>query len=217
MMASRSTALVVDDHELFRIALSSILTSQLHFESVLEAGSVDEAMEVLAANPEIAFVTLDLLLPGFGDFGVIGAIREARPALTVVAVSGSASWNDAIECLKAGAQGFVPKALSAEEIAAALGRVIAGEVFVPAPDKARSTLFADVVAAPGKPKIGTAPHRTSLTARQAEVYELLREGLSNKQIARRLGLSANTVKVHVLAVCRHLGVNDRRDAARIPA
>lgn len=217
MMASRGTALVVDDHELFRIALSSILTSQLNYALVLEAGSVDEAMDALAANPEIEFVTLDLVLPGFEDFGVIGAIREAFPALTLVAVSGSASWNDAVECLRAGAQGFVPKALSAEEIATALRRVIAGEIFVPSPDKARSHLFAKVAASPMEPRIGTAPSRSNLTVRQGEVYDLLREGLSNKQIARRLGLSENTVKVHVLAVCRHLGVNDRRDAARVPA
>ncbi len=216
MTTSRGTALVVDDHELFRIALSSILTSHLGYASILEAGNVEDAMQALNGNPDIDLVTMDLRLPGFEDFGVIGVIRDAYPGLTLVAVSGSASWNDAIECVRAGARGFVPKALSADEIASALRRVVAGEVFVPAPDKAKSTMFADE--APKKAsEAGTGQHKANLTARQSEVYELLREGLSNKQIARRLGLSENTVKVHVFAVCRLLGVNDRRDAARLSA
>lgn len=217
MTTACGTALVVDDHELFRIALSTILTSQLGYARVLEAGSVEDAMQVLDGNPDVDLLTLDLRLPGFGDAGVIGVIRSAYPNLTVVAVSGSASWNEAIECVKAGALGFVPKALSAEEIASALRKVIAGEVYVPVPDKARATLFANEAPKPGSPETGTANRKVILTARQGEVYELLREGLSNKQIARRLGLSENTVKVHVFTVCRLLGVNDRRDAARIPA
>lgn len=217
MTTAGGTALVVDDHELFRIALSTILTSQLGYARILQAGSVEDAMQVLDATMDIELVTLDLRLPGFEDFGVIGLIRDAFPSLAVVVVSGSASWSDAVDCVRAGARGFIPKALSAEEIAVALRRMMAGEVFVPQPEKARPTMFVEGASKAGQQGAGAARSRTSLTARQAEVYDLLRTGLSNKEIARRLGLSDNTVKVHAFAICRILGVNDRRDLGRVSA
>lgn len=217
MTTACGTALVVDDHELFRIALSTILSSHLGYARVLQAGSVEDAMQVLDGNPDIDLVTMDLCLPGFEDFGVIGLIKEAFPSLVIVAISGSASRTDAVDCVRSGARGFIPKVLSAAEIAAALRRMVAGEVFVPQPDKARPTMFVDGASRPGHSEAGTPRNRASLTARQAEVYDLLRTGLSNKEIARRLGLSDNTVKVHAFAICRILGVNDRRDLARLPA
>ncbi len=101
--AGRTDTDAVDDHEFFRIVLSSILLSQV-YAHVLEAGSVEDAMQVLDGNADNDSLTLDLRLPGFKDFGLIGVLREAYPALAVTAVSGSTSWNDAIECVRARAR-----------------------------------------------------------------------------------------------------------------
>lgn len=218
MTASRGTALVVDDHELFRIALSSILTSQLGFPRVLQASCIEEALQALDRHGDIGLVTLDLCMPGVQDVGVFSLVREAYPVPILVAVSGSATHGDAVSCVRAGANAFIPKALSAEEIAAALVKVVAGEVFVPTPDPARKALYLDDETRPRIVRAGTGAERLRLlTPRQTEVHALLLGGLSNKEIARRLGLSDNTVKVHAFAICRLFGVSDRRDLARASA
>jgi len=217
MTVTGGIALLVDDHELFRIALSTILISRMGYRHVIGVGSVEEAMQALDRHPEIGLVTLDLCMPGFEDLGVFSVIRKAYPQAVLVAVSGSATYREAVACGDAGAYAFIPKALSADEISAALQRILAGEAYVPVPDPARVTMYMEdgwKRPIPG----GTKVQRLELlTARQAEVYKLLVLGLSNKEIARMLDLSSNTVKVHALAICRMLGVHDRRELVQVSA
>lgn len=217
MTTSRGIALVADDHELFRIALSAILTSRLEYSKVLQAESVEAALETLGRHPDIGLVSLDLCMPGFEDPGVFGVVSEAYPNPFLVAMSGSATHGEAVACVRAGARAFIPKALSAEEIAAALARVLAGESFVPEPDATRPTMYLEDGGARHRSSSTKSRHLEHLTARQKEVHGLLVQGLSNKEIARRLDLSTNTVKVHAFAICRLLGVHDRRDLVRPPA
>lgn len=202
-------ALVIDDHELFRFALTDMLVNAIGFPRAFGCGSIDEAIHLLDTHPEIAFATLDLRLPGMDDPAVIRVLCETYPHLRIAVVSGSATRNEAIDSVRSGALGFVPKSLPATEIQAVLKRILAGEVYLPPQvTKAGDSIF--VLEARPEPPVGK-----SLTHRQVEVHRLLRAGMSNKLIARQLNLSENTIKVHVYAICRVLGVRDRHEAARI--
>lgn len=211
-MASKNgteAALVIDDHELFRLALTDMLVNAIGFSRVHGAGSIDEAIHMLDTHPDIAFATLDLRLPGMDDPDVIRVLCDTYPHLRIAVVSGSATRNEAIDSVRSGALGFVPKSLPATEIQAVLKRILAGEVYLPPQvTKAGDPIF--VPEARPEPLVGK-----SLTHRQVEVHRLLRAGMSNKLIARELNLSENTIKVHVYAICRILGVSDRHEAARI--
>ena len=203
----RTAAIVIDDHELFRMALTDILANALGFSRVHGAGGIDEAIDTLAREPDISFATMDLRMPGLKDLSVIRSICDTYPDLRLVVVSGSATRSEAMDCVKSGALGFVPKSLPATEILAVLRRVLDGEIYLPPQvTTAGATIFAPETR---KSNLSDKP----LTHRQAEVHRLLRMGRSNKLIARELGLSENTVKVHVYAICRLLGVRDRHEAA----
>ncbi|MCZ8315571.1 response regulator transcription factor, partial [Phreatobacter sp.] len=124
-------------------------------------------------------------------------------------VSGSDSRTDVLAALAAGVNGFVPKGLRDDDLVAALRTILAGAIYVPA-TLAQST---GPAAEPVSPGIDLA----RLTPRQREVLDLLVEGRSNKEIARALDLGHGTVKIHLAAVFRHLGVSNRAAAAAIAA
>lgn len=208
-MQNASTALIADDHELFRVALSELLTRHHGCGRVIAASSFDEAMDHLDGEPGIGLALFDLVMPGMSGAGGLAAVRRSFPETRVVVVSGSERREDILAALAAGVHGYIPKTLSLPAIDAALRRVLQGEVYVPAvlaalpPDSA--------------PRPDAESRAPALTGRQREVLALLREGRSNKEIARALGLGPGTVKVHVAAVLRALGVASRTGVATLDA
>ncbi|WP_374565204.1 LuxR C-terminal-related transcriptional regulator [Nitratireductor sp. ZSWI3] len=211
-MPGSRTALVADDDEFFRIALRTILKSELGFADVIETGSLDEAVEQLAEHDEISLALFDLAMPGMKDAGSLEAVRDFRGDMRVAVVSASTRKSDMLTALSAGVHGYVPKGLGATELAAALGRVMDGAIYVPSEIAARDKS--------DEPKDVPEPSREpgshaieSLTRRQREVLILVVEGLSNKEIARKLSLGEGTVKIHLAALFRSLGVRNRQAAA----
>ncbi|WP_034854444.1 response regulator [Sinorhizobium sojae] len=215
-MSPHGIALIADDDEFFRIALSAILKNQLGFAEVVETGSLDEAIERLADRDDCSVALFDLTMPGMESAASLGAVREVRPDIKVAVVSASSRRSDILTALGAGIHGYVPKSLGAQELAAALRVILNGAIYVPPSLAGQPT-------GPAKPEPAapsTAPMETPqkramefLTPRQREVLFLLVDGLSNKEIARKLRLGEGTVKIHMAALFRSLRVRNRQEAA----
>lgn len=173
--------------------MSLLLRSSLPGAQVLEAGSLSEALHEPRATPEI--VLLDLMLNGLSGLEGIGLLKRKWPGVPVVVLSSDTAPETERAALARGATAFVSKERSADTVLAAI----------------RSALGPTTQAAPAQP--GDAERPRHLTPRQCEVLELLCQGLSNKGIGHKLGLSENTVRWHVQAVLAHLGVDSRGEAA----
>lgn len=203
--------LLVDDHALFREGLARLLGEITPHAVVHHAGNCAEAMEGLQiawANAPIDLVLLDLGMPGETGLSSLRALREAWPAVPVVVLSGTDDGPTVLSAIDAGALGFVSKSSAPGLLAQALQCVLAGGVYLP-PAAAAETLpgLQGVAAIGGRPAA-----LPPLTPRQWDVLRLLLQGQPNKRIERALGLASPTVKAHVSAVLRALGVTTRTQA-----
>ncbi len=193
--------LVVDDHPLIQQALAHALP-QLHGPlEVLGAVDRDEALTALARHPDCALVLLDLTLPGAHGLDLLVQMRRAYPRLPIVVLSATHDRATVGSALTAGAQGYIAKTSTPEELLDAVRTVLEGGSSV-------TTDFA-----PLGPAIDGIPGQTlGLTHRQADVLRLLIQGKPNKMICRDLRLSEGTVKVHVSAILKALNVRSRAQA-----
>ena len=222
--------LVVDDHPLILAALQTVIRGLGDDVTVTAVQSAAGARATLAGPQGDAFdlVLLDLSLGDADGFDVLSEFRQAYPALPVVVVSASERASDVIRSIDLGAMGFVPKRASNAQLFEALRLVMSGGLYIPpsmlglerAPQPDGDTVPAvmrmgqDPLARP-RPDPHQALHSIEsigLTPRQSEVLGLLLQGLPNKLIARKLNLSVETVKDHVAAVLRALGVSNRTQA-----
>jgi DNA-binding NarL/FixJ family response regulator len=217
--------LIVDDHALIREALHGVLCSLRSDAQVFEACDASTALRALQAQPDTDLVLLDRHLPDQDGLAVLAEVAQCHPAVAVVMLSGDTDQAAIHQALALGAQGFIPKAETREVLSSALALVLAGGVYIPpaalrglhavrAP--AAATAIADPateaatgsVALPGQP----APNTLGLTERQLEVLALLMQGKNNKLICRALDLAEPTVKTHVSAILKALGVSSRTEA-----
>lgn len=206
--------LLADDHHLVREGLRHTLRELASGVEFVEAATADEVATRLTENDPIDLALLDLVMPGSDGFGLLNRVCDAYPDLPVVILSGSADPAKMRKALDIGAAGFITKTATADVMLSALRLVMAGGIYVP-PDTLNATLsmppsHAVAEAPPATPT--TDVHR-ALTGRQRDVLQRLGQGKSNKQIARELDLSENTVKIHVAAILRALGVDNRTQAA----
>jgi DNA-binding NarL/FixJ family response regulator len=211
--------LIADDDEFFRMALRGILLNQLGCSRVVEAGSLDEAVEQLSEKGPVTLAIFDLAMPGMENAGSLRVVRECFPWTRVALVSASKRRSDILQALEAGVHGYVPKGLGVTELARALQMIREGMIYVP-------SQLADLPAPEEEPQLGMPGNTTlsssgldvgrqpvDLTSRQKDVLELIVKGLTNKEIAKALGVGDGTVKVHVAAIFRTLGVTSRAAAA----
>ncbi|OYQ34945.1 DNA-binding response regulator [Niveispirillum lacus] len=202
--------LIGDDHLLFREGLCRLLVQLDDQASFVEAGTFDEVLEMAREGQDFDLVLLDLQMPGFPGFSGVQEICEAQAGTPVVIVSASEAQADVRAALDAGASGYIPKSSSVKIMLSALNLIFSGGIYVPpAAILGDGPGVAGSVSHAGGHSGGTAP---VLTQRQRDVLRCLREGKSNKQIAYELGLSEGTVKIHVTAVMRSLGVRNRTQA-----
>ena len=201
--------LVVDDHPLIREAMQSVL-AQLDPEiQLLEAGNCDEALAIAAREPDLALVLLDLRLPGISGLDGLEVLRERHPNVPVVVLSASEDRSEVMRALDLGAMGFIPKTQPSRAMIEALKVVLAGGVYLPAEIMSQGA-EANPSSAAYDPKAQAA--ELGLTPRQFEVLSLLIQGKPNKLICRDLNLAEGTVKIHVAAILKALGVMNRTQA-----
>ena len=209
--ASRKVALIADDDEFFRMALRVILTDRLGFSEVIEANSLDEAVDCLSAHDDVTLALFDLAMPGMKSAASLRAVRESFVDLKIAVVSGSRCRNDILLALTNGVHGYVPKSLGASMIQHALDLIANGSVYVPS---LITTLDTEEQV---RPAVAPQSALEDLTPRQKEVLHLVVQGKSNKEIARTLELGEGTVKVHMSALFRSLGTSSRSAAAVVGA
>lgn len=205
-----SQFLIADDHPLFREALKGAITPHFSPLDIIESNDFDSTLAALDKHPELDILLLDLHMPGSGDLYGLIRIREAYPTLPVVVVSGSEDLQVVGKVMTYGAMGFIPKSSSAQQITEALNSVLEGDTWLP-PELAQKVK--DLAQEDDE----LAAQIASLTPQQYRVLCYLHEGLLNKQIAYELSISEATVKAHITAIFRKLGVYNRTQAVLIAA
>ena len=216
---------LIDDHTLFRVGLEGLLTSR----GIEVAASVDNGVDCVSLVSEIKpdVVLLDMRMPDISGIGVLKKLREnlspifpeetrervsflLENEMPIVMLTTSTEETDLVESLRAGAQGYLLKDMEPDALVIALRDIVAGKTVV-APD------LAPILARAVRGKDGGTPEISGpfdeLTPRETEILGLLAEGQSNKAIARNLGISDGTVKLHVKAILRKLEVHSRVEAA----
>jgi DNA-binding NarL/FixJ family response regulator len=201
MATPTGTALIVEDHPLYRDALTQLLRRIFGESAVAAASSAEEGLKLAQSATELRIILLDPGLPGMKGFEAITAFRRACPAVSLIAISASEERRDAEAALRAGATAFVSKAVSNEMVSDLVRRVTAGDV--------AKALW---VTPTGISELEAGSAAELLTPRQVEILVLLCRGLPNKEIGLRLGLAEVTVKMHVSSVFRVLGVANRTQA-----
>jgi len=201
--------LLIDDHALFRIGLQELLERR-GIEVVGAMGDTDEGLQRIAdTQPDV--VLLDMRMPQMTGIEVLKRLRSQRQMMPVAILTTSRDESDVVESLQNGAQGYLLKDMEPDELISALGDIMAGQTVVA---QELTGVLARAVQGgeeEGKPVSGSA--FDELTPREREILCHLAEGQSNKVIARNLGISDGTVKLHVKAILRKLGVHSRVEAA----
>ena len=245
------SALVIDDHPLIRDAVRMTLASLDPGGRVDMADSFAAARRLLESGADWDFALLDLSLPDCESFEGLAALRELRPALPTIVLSGRTDRETILRCIDLGAAGYIPKTSQSDTISDAVRLVASGHVYLPrealgrdflreapvrpsaTPGAAAGAVTGMGPAAPaaGEPPLASGfapprapapaptqagapldPRKLGLTDRQCDVLRLILRGLPNKLICRQLDLAEGTVKVHVSAVLRALGVRNRTQA-----
>ncbi len=199
--------LLIDDHALFRAGVQELL--QRRGIKVLGAlGDCREGIEqVDLLRPDV--VLLDLRMPEMSGIEVLHRLRQNGLAMPVAMLTTSREEKDVIDSLQGGAQGYLLKDMEPDDLIAALGRIVAGETVVA---QELTAILAKAVQGEHE-ALNEGDGFSDLTPREREILCLLAEGQSNKVIARNLGISDGTVKLHVKAILRKLDVHSRVEAA----
>lgn len=203
MAPAPGAILVADDHPLFRAALRGALRQLLPGAAVHEAGTF-AALKTAVREQDFELVLLDLDMPGAQGFSSLLWLRGEFPALPIVIVSGQAAPVVMRRALDFGASGFIPKSTEPALMGEAIQKVLAGEVWAP-PEASQAAVSSE--------EQDRARRIASLTPQQFRVLMMVAEGLLNKQIAHRIGVTEATVKVHVAAIMRKLGLFRRTQIA----
>lgn len=207
------TVLVADRVEIFRRGMIAVMQAAWPHWSYCAADTLGE-LRIRMAGENRTLVLLDLGLPGLGGVAEIPHIRALHPDCALLVVGDTEERSVILECLSAGALGYLLRKTSAVQLLRAVETILAGAVFAPACLAGRSC----AVPAATQATAAEPPAFPHFTGRQKDVFQLLAEGCATKTIARRLGLSAGTVKVHLAAIYRRLGVHGRLEAlARVRA
>ncbi|MDH4190553.1 MAG: response regulator [Betaproteobacteria bacterium] len=204
MTATPLRVLLVDDHTLFRRGLAELLEQDGRVRVVGATGNAAEAFELLAVQPEV--VLMDLNMPGESGLEILRRWRAEGIDVPVVALTVSESAEDMAQALRGGARGYLLKSMEPDEVIEALLRAARGEVAVAPAMTGKLLGLLD-----GGVKQGTLLDR--LTEREREILGHLALGKSNKAIAQEVGISLDTVKLHVRNVLAKLNLSSRVEAA----
>lgn len=191
--------LIVDDHPVVRVGLSSMLGKHnaIHLAGV--AASAEEAFAVLASQ-RVDVVLLDLRMPKMSGIDVLRTISKMPTGPRVLILSSFEFEEEIFRAVEAGARGYLLKDMSRDEIVAAITAVHAGKRYFPPAIASR---------------LAERQHRSTLSAREVEILELLAKGLTNKEIGQAFGISKHTVRNQIYSITQKLDVADRTEAASV--
>lgn len=193
--------LIADDHALFREGLCHVLQKLDEQVNILEAADYDSAMQLVSETPDLDLALLDLNMPGKNSFMGLDTFFREFPTIPVVVLSASNQRSDIQRSLNAGAMGYIPKESTSSVMLNALKLILAGGIYIPPTIAQQSAQKQDDSNVP------------DLTPRQVDVLRMMMQGHSNKVIAADLNIAEATIKMHVTAIFKALGVGNRTQAA----
>ena len=196
---------IADDHPLFREALLGIISTHFSGANVSQSSDLESTLAALETMPDLDILLLDLHMPGSQDLFGLVTVRERFSSVPVVVVSARDDLETISRSIGHGASAYIPKSASPAMIHEAIDAVAAGERWVP--EKARNGLRRI-----DEEEMSLGSKIASLTPQQYRVLCLLREGWLNKQIGYELGVTEATVKAHITAIFKKLGVSNRTQA-----
>ncbi len=201
---NRSTVLIVDDHPLFRQGAKQLLEMDDRYECIGEAAEGNSGMALVnSLNPDI--VLLDLNMKEMSGLDVLTQLKNKHPDTVVVILTVSNQASDIAKAIRLGADGYLLKDMEPEQILVKLSQVAEGQIVL---DDTVTTTLANLMKQDDHVR-----EDVTLTERELEILALLVNGLNNKLIAKRLGISDGTVKVHIKHILRKIKVSSRLEAA----
>ncbi|MCW8879224.1 MAG: response regulator transcription factor [Kangiellaceae bacterium] len=201
--------IIADDHPLFRSALVQALKTNMPKAEFLEAESITQLETVLAdSNADADLLLMDLHMPGANGFVGLSHVVQRYSQLPIIMISANEDLVIAAKANQYGALGFIPKSASIPQMQAAIENVLMGDTYFPENMESADT--------EEDGELENLIHKIAeLTPKQLEVFNLLADGLLNKQIAYEQNVTEATVKAHVTAIMRKLGVNNRTQVVLI--
>jgi DNA-binding NarL/FixJ family response regulator len=204
---AKQRIVLVDDHEVVRLGLKSLLERHPQFEVVGEAGSARDALEQVAAlEPDV--VVMDIRLPGTSGIEACEQIVDQYPKIKVIMLTSYAEDEMLFSAIRAGASGYVLKQIASEELVKAIEAVGRGEALLDPAVTQR--VFQEVRRAVKEEEASAFQH---LSQQEKHVLLLVSEGKTNREIAKNLFLGEGTVRNYVSSILSKLGVNNRAEAA----
>lgn len=199
--------LVVDDHPIFRQAITGIIANNFPGSSCLEAESIEATHSVLKDHDDIDLVLLDLNMPSTSGLNGLLELRNEHPTIPVVIISAESEKQQILQTISYGAVGFISKSSSVDTITSSLESIFNGNVCLPS----------DLIRAPIKPQSSSKnrdfeilPEKMQLlTRKELMVLKYLTQGEANKYIAYEMNISETTVKSHVSSILKKLGASNR--------
>lgn len=197
---------VADNHPLCRAGLASLLSDRCAIGELVQASDFAHTLAAIARSSGTTMVTVNMNLPGMNGIAGLRKLRADHPSLLLVVVAESRERELVLDALCAGVHGYIIKATPVDEMWRAFESILSGHIYVP-------PLVSDVTVRTCASAVVTPSSSAALTDRQFEVLKLVAAGRSNKEIARSLMIAEGTVKVHITAAFRALGVHNRVSAA----
>jgi DNA-binding NarL/FixJ family response regulator len=200
--------LVIDEQGVYRRGLRTVIEANIERSRVVEASTADR----VDRSDQFDLVLIDSASISHATLALLKDLHERNPRTRLAVMSVSNTRTDVLSCLSAGYHGFIYKLQSDAEFVDAIKDLLSGRIYVPA-------WLADVDdnRAERPPSVNLQADRLDLTPRQRQILPLLAQGMSNKEIARTVGIAEGTTKIHTAAILRLIGARNRTEAAYIAA
>ena len=206
MMEKPTTVIIIDDHALFRKGVCQMISTDSEFMVIGEAASGEEGL-LLVEKLKPDLVLIDLNMKGMNGLQALAHIKEKKLESRCIVLTVSDAEDDLLEALRAGADGYLLKDMEPEDLCSNLKKAMLGVTVL------HESLTEILKNALIHPTLSRSEEEVSLTDREREILECLAKGLNNKTIARALGISDTTVKVHIKHLLSKLKLTSRLEAA----
>ena len=197
--------LIVDDHAILRAGVREMLTDEEDLEVVGEAGSAEEALQLLDSGTKVDVVVLDITLPGQSGIELLKHLRTERPDLAILVLSMHPERSFAVRLMRAGANGYVPKMIVPEELIKAVRAVGAGRRYI-------TPIVAELLASDAASD-EEGPLHNRLSERELQVFTRIAKGISPAVMANELGLSVKTVSTYRARILEKMGMRSNAEIA----